>query len=74
MVVSSYNNILNLQQELPLQLLLINIILTYTGDSSTQDSVIIQMGISDHNLVHLCRILSLSKEPPGVISPYLADL
>ena len=46
---------------------LIDVIITQIGDSKTLESGAIQLGISDHSLVYLCRKISIPKEPPRII-------
>ena len=42
-------------------------IITQIGDSKTLETGAIQLGISDHSLVYLCRKISIPKEPPRII-------
>ena len=46
---------------------LIDVIITQIGDSKTLETGAIQLGISDHSLVYLCRKISIPKEPPRII-------
>ena len=46
---------------------LVDIILTYSGDSKTLEEGVIQLGISDHSLVYLCRKISIPKAPPKIV-------
>ena len=46
---------------------LIDVIITSIDDNKTIDSGVIDLGISDHNLVYLCRKVSIPKEMPKII-------
>jgi hypothetical protein len=46
---------------------LIDLILTKTDDNKTIDSGVIELGISDHCLVYICRKLSIPKGKPKLI-------
>ena len=46
---------------------LIDVIFTQIGDNKTLDSGVIELGISDHSLVYLCRKVSLPKEAPKFV-------
>ena len=46
---------------------LIDIILTYSGDSKTLKTGVIQLGISNRSLVFLCRTLGIPKAPPKIV-------
>ena len=46
---------------------LLDIILTKIDDTKMIDSGVIELGISDHSLVHICRKISISKGNPKLI-------
>ena len=46
---------------------LIDVIFTYVGDNKTLETGIIPLGISDHNLVYICRKISFPKELPKFV-------
>ena len=46
---------------------LIDVIITQIGDSKTLETGVIQLGISDHSLLYLCRKISIPKEPSRII-------
>ena len=67
-------NIFQLQQHIkiptrvtPITSSLIDVIFTYMGDNKTLETGVIPLGISDHNLVYICRKISLPKELPKIV-------
>jgi hypothetical protein len=36
-------------------------------DNKTVEAGVVELGISDHNLVYICRKVSVPKEPPKII-------
>jgi hypothetical protein len=46
---------------------LIDLILTKIEDNKTIDSGVIELGISDHSLVYICRKISIPKGEPKLI-------
>ena len=46
---------------------LIDVIITSIDDNKIIDSGVLELGISDHHLVHICRKVSLPKESPKII-------
>ena len=46
---------------------LIDVIITAIDDNKTIDSGVVDLGTSDHNLVYLCRKVSIPKEMPKII-------
>ena len=67
-------NIYQLQQHIkiptrvtPITSSLIDVIFTYMGDNKTLETGVIPLGISDHNLVYICRKISLPKELPKIV-------
>ena len=41
--------------------------ITKVEDTKTIDSGVIDLGISDHNLVYICRKVSIPKQPPKIV-------
>ena len=67
-------NIYQLQQHIripttvsPITSSLIDVMFTYMGDNKTLETGVIPFGISDHNLVYICRKISLPKELPKIV-------
>lgn len=46
---------------------LIDLMITKVEDTKTIDSGVIDLGISDHNLVYICRKVSIPKQPPKIV-------
>ena len=46
---------------------LIDVIITSIDDNKITDSGVVELGISDHHLVYLCRKVSIPKETPKII-------
>ena len=51
----------------PLTKTLIDLIFTQMGDNKTLEAGVIRLGISDHDLVYLCRKISLPKQSPKIV-------
>ena len=45
----------------------IDIIISSIEDNKTVEAGVVELGISDHNLVYICRKVSVPKEPPKII-------
>ena len=67
-------NIYQLQQHIenptrvtPTTSSLIDVIFTYVGDNKTLETGVIPLGISDHNLVYICRKISFPGELPKFV-------
>ena len=46
---------------------LIDLILTHIDDDKTLEAGVVDLGISDHSLVYICRKISIPKEPPKIV-------
>ena len=46
---------------------LIDIIISSIEDNKTVEAGVVELGISDNNLVYICRKVSVPKEPPKII-------
>jgi hypothetical protein len=46
---------------------LIDIIITKSDDTKTSDSGVIALGISDHDLVYICRKIGVPRETPKIV-------
>ncbi|CAB3993600.1 Hypothetical predicted protein, partial [Paramuricea clavata] len=46
---------------------LIDLILTHINDDKTLEAGVVDLGISDHSLVYICRKISIPKEPPKIV-------
>ena len=46
---------------------LIDLMITKVEDTKTINSGVIDLGISDHNLVYICRKVSIPKQPPKIV-------
>lgn len=51
----------------PLSQTLLDVIFTYISDNKTIEAGVIELGISDHNLVYLCRKIGIPKKAPKIV-------
>ncbi len=47
--------------------ILIDVIISSIEDNKTIEAGVVELGISDHNLVYICRKVSVPKKPPKII-------